>query len=53
METRRKQNKRRLIDEKCKRKFKRQNVRDEFFEQCMDNNETEIENYSLRPRVNS
>ena len=53
METRRKQNKRKPIDEKCKNKFKRQNVRDECFEQCMDNNETEIENYGLRPRVNN
>ena len=31
---------------------KRQIVRDECFEQCMDNNASKIVNYNLLPKVN-
>ena len=52
MQTRRKQNKRKPMDGKSKQKRKRQNVRDECFDNFMDNNETKIVNYNLLPRVN-
>ena len=35
-----------------KTNVKKQNVRDDFFEKCMDNNETKITNYNSIPRVN-
>ena len=50
MQTRRKQNKRKTMDEKSKRKI--QIIRDECFEQCMDNNASKIVIYNLLPRVN-
>ena len=40
MQTRRKQKKRKPMDEKSKNKIKRQNVRDKYFEQWMENNAT-------------
>ena len=40
------------MDEKSKQKIKRQNVRDGYFENCMDINETKISNYNLLSRVN-
>ena len=52
METRQKQNKGITMDEKSKKKIKRQFVRDECFEQCMDNNASKIIDYNLLPRVN-
>ena len=47
MQTRRKQNKRKPMDEK-----KRQIVRDDCFEQYLDNNASKIVDYNLLPRVN-
>ena len=41
MQTRRIQNKIKPMDKKSKQKVKKQNVRDECFEQCMDNNATQ------------
>ena len=52
METRRKQIKRKPMDEKTKKKIKRQTIRDEYFEQCMNNNASKIADYNLLPRVN-
>ena len=53
MQTRRKQIKRKPMDEKNKNKnIKRQTVRDECFEQCMNNNASKIADYNLLPRVN-
>ena len=52
MQTRRRQNKRKPMGEKSKNKIKRQIIRDECFEQCMDNNALKIVNYNLLPRVN-
>ena len=52
MKTRRRQNKRKPMGEKSKNKIKRQIIRDECFEQCMDNNASKIVNYKLLPRVN-
>ena len=46
-----KQNKRNPMDEKSK-KIKRQIVRNDCFEQCMDNNASTIVDYNLLPRVN-
>ena len=40
MQTRRKQKKRKPMDEKSKNKIKRQNVQDKYFEQWMENNAT-------------
>ena len=37
---------------KSVKKIKRENVRDECFEKCMDNNETKIVNYNLLLQVN-
>ena len=52
METRRKQKKRKSMDEKSRKKIKRQLVRDECCEQCMDSNASKIIDYNLLPRVN-
>ena len=52
IQTRRKQNKRKPMDDKSLKKIKRQNVRDDCLEQCMDNNATKIVNYNLLSRVN-
>ena len=51
MQTRWKQKKRKQMDEKSK-KIKRQIVRNDCFEQCMDNNASTIVDYNLLPRVN-
>ena len=40
------------MDEKNKKKIKRQTVRDEYFEQCMNNNASKIVDYNSLPRVN-
>ena len=37
---------------KQKQKIKRQMVRDECFEQCMNNNASKMTDYNLVPRVN-
>ena len=52
IQTRRNQIKRKPMDEKTKKKIKRQTIRDECFEQCMNNNASKIADYNLLPRVN-
>ena len=51
MQTRRRQNKRKPMNEKSKNKIKRQIIRDECFKQCMNNNASKILNYNLLLRL--